>query len=225
MSYLKTAGSALLSVAVLFLLTRLMGKRQISQLGLFDYITGITLGSIAAELATELEDILKPLIAMAVYGLVALAISTMTDNSVRLRRFFNGKPVVLFEGGGFNMNNMRRGKIDVNEFLCCARSEGYFNLGDIRTAVLETNGRISFLPHAAARPLTPRDTGDLPADEQLLSEVIIDGEFMADNLRLHGVDVNWLRARLEQKGVASAQIALATLDTNKTLGIYLKYPK
>ena len=94
-----TVLTALLSIVVMFLLTKLMGTKQVSQMTMFDYVTGITVGSIAAELATELEEPAKPLTAMVVYGLVAVLISIITCKSLKLRAWITGKPLVLLENG------------------------------------------------------------------------------------------------------------------------------
>ena len=96
MELLFTALTALFSFVYMFLVAKLMGHRQIAQLDSFDYITGITVGSIAAELATELEEPLKPIIAMAVYGVLAVAVSRFTLRYQRSRKYIEGTPTILF---------------------------------------------------------------------------------------------------------------------------------
>lgn len=103
-----TALTALLSIVVMFLLTKLMGTKQVSQMTMFDYVTGITVGSIAAELATELEEPAKPLTAMVVYGLMAVLISVATCKSLKLRTWITGKPLVLLEDGVIYRENLDR---------------------------------------------------------------------------------------------------------------------
>ena len=100
MDILKVILTSLLSVAALFILTKLMGNRQMSQLSMFDYINGITIGSIAAEMATALEkDFWLPLCAMVVYAAAVIFITFITSKSLKLRRFFTGRTVVLFING------------------------------------------------------------------------------------------------------------------------------
>ena len=103
-----TVLTALLSIVVMFLLTKLMGTKQVSQMTMFDYVTGITVGSIAAELATELEEPAKPLTAMVVYGLVAVLISIITCKSLKLRAWITGKPLVLLENGVIYRENLKK---------------------------------------------------------------------------------------------------------------------
>lgn len=95
----QIALTALGSLAALFLLTKLSGNKQVSQMNLFDYVMGITIGSIAAEMASELESPLRPLWAMVVYGLAAWGIALLTNKSIRVRRFITGKPLILMDSG------------------------------------------------------------------------------------------------------------------------------
>ncbi|MEG2377593.1 MAG: DUF421 domain-containing protein, partial [Clostridia bacterium] len=112
--FLVSAGS----VIALFFLTKLMGYRQVSQLSMFDYIIGITIGSIAAEMATALEsNFIKPLIAMAVYALMALLFSIITSKSLRLRRALTGDTLILFDSGKLYRGNLKRAHLDLSEFL------------------------------------------------------------------------------------------------------------
>jgi len=135
------------SLIVLFILTRIMGKRQMSQLTMFDYINGITIGSIAAEMATSLDgDVWQPLFAMIIYALFAILMSYASIKSINIRRFLVGKPFLLYENGKLFNKNLKKAKLDVNEFLTECRTNGYFYLSDIQSAIFETNGKISFIP-------------------------------------------------------------------------------
>lgn len=146
------------SVAYLFILTKLLGNKQMSQLSMFDYINGITIGSIAAEMATALEDdFLLPMIGMAVYTAAALLISLVASHSIKLRKFLIGRPLILYDNGKLYRECMKKAKLDLNEFLTECRNNGYFNLSEIQTAILETNGKISILP-AASSVRSPRRT-------------------------------------------------------------------
>ncbi len=187
---------------------------------MFDYITGITIGSIAAELATNLEEFEKPLIAMIVYGLVACCISIVTCKSLALRKFFSGKPVVLYENGKLYEKNLGAAKMDINEFLTQCRVAGYFDLAQLQTAVLETNGQVSFLPLEAERPATPKDLNmDLPVKTPTVS-IIIDGHVLPENLKATGNDDVWLKHQLEAQHARQADVFFATCDTQNTLTLY-----
>lgn len=224
MDVLKICGTATASVIVLFLLTKLMGQKQISQLSLFDYINGITIGSIAAEMATALEqDFWLPLTAMVIYTLFSLLIAVMERKSIKLNKFFVGNPNILLENGVLYEKNLRRAHLSVTEFLSQCRIGGFFNLSDIQCAILEPNGSISFLPKGDMRPVTPADMQIAAAPSTLLPNVIVDGEIFCANLRALGLNEAWLLKQLEKQGVSSpADVFLATVDAQKQLSVYKK---
>lgn len=217
----KIVGVSLLSLAILFLLTKLMGNKQISQMNLFDYINGITIGSIAAELATELEEPLRPVTAMVVYGLAAVVISLCAAKSNRLRALFSGKPIVLLQNGTLSKKKLKKANLDLNEFLAMARLSGFYDLSQVHTAVFEQNGNVSFLPKAAYRPASPGDLKIPVEDETLLANVIVDGCVMERELKLMGKDPQWLRRQLEAQRYGSAkEIFLGTLDRKDRLTLF-----
>lgn len=214
---------SVVSLVVLFLLTKLMGYRQMSQMSLFDYVNGITIGSIAAELATNLEDYHRPLAAMIVYGLAAVLLSLLTERSIRVRRFMNGKPLVLLHHGTLYEKNLKKAKIDLNEFLEQCRVSGYFDLSQLQAVILEGNGRLSFLPKAKERPTTPADLNLEPEEEDLTAVLVLDGHVMKHNLHHSGKNEKWLAAQLSALGFPEAKdVLLATCDLNNKLTVFPK---
>ena len=157
MDLLHVAVTSLVSLAAMFLLTKLMGNKQVSQMNLFDYVVGITIGSIAAEMATELDTPENSLLAMAVYAVAAVCISLLTNKSLRVRQLMTGKPLILMDGGTLYRENLKIAKMDLSEFLMYCRIGGYFDLSQIQTALLEHNGTVTFLPVELQRPATPAD--------------------------------------------------------------------
>lgn len=214
---------SVISLAVLFLLTKLMGYRQMSQMSLFDYINGITIGSIAAELATNLEDYHRPLAAMTVYGLATVLLSLLTEKSIRVRRFMNGEPLILLHHGTLYEKNLKKSKIDLNEFLEQCRVSGYFDLSQLQAVILEGNGRLSFLPKAKERPVTPADLDLKPENEDLTAVLVLDGHIMKHNLHHSGKNEKWLTAQLSALGFPEMKdVLLATCDLNNKLTIFPK---
>ena len=220
MDYITVIITSLVSLFVLFLLTKLVGNRQLSELNMFDYIVSITIGSIAAETATELEHPEKPLIAMAVYALVSFAISVITAKSIKLRRILFGHSVILMKGGQLYKKNFKKTRLDLNEFLMQARLNGYFDLSQVDTAVMEASGKISFMPKAANRPATPEDLKIVPEADKVFYNVIMDGHILEQNLKAAGRDIRWLENCLKSKGNKINDIFLATLDSSGTLSIF-----
>ncbi len=221
MEVIKIILTALLSAVTLFLLAKLMGHKQIVQLDLFDYITGITIGSIAAELATELENPIQPLVAMIVYGLISIGLSVLTSKCPRARKYVNGTPTILMNNGKLYRKNMKKAKLDLSEFLMMCREAGYFDLSAIQTAVFEYNGRLNILPVSGQRPVTPDDMGLTPPPAGIFTELIMDGRVMGENLRRMGLDEQWLQKQIKQQGYHSAkEIFLGLCDQNNQLTLY-----
>ena len=224
MEILKIIVLSFSSFAVLFFLTKLMGNREMSQLSMFDYIISITIGSIAAEMATALEDdFTQPLIAMLVYAIGAILVSFLSLHSIKARRFVSGTSCILYDNGKIYSKNLKKSKMDLNEFLMQCRTNGYFNLSDIQTAILESNGKLSFIPNSLKRPATPEDLNLNPKQDYLVINVIIDGKVIEENLKNTGNNLKWLQTNLEkQKAGTIKNILLATCDKDNNLSVYTK---
>ena len=224
MEYLKIVVLSLGSIIVLFLLTKIMGQREMSQLSIFDYIISITIGSIAAEMATSLENnFMEPLIAMIVYAVVTLVIALINNRFVKLRPIFSGRTLILYDNGTLFKENFKKAKIDLNEFFVQCRTNGFFNLSDIKTALLEENGKISFLPMAEKRPTITSDFDLKPKQDRITVNVILDKKIIYDNLEYTGNDYMWLQEQLTKQGINNIEdVFLATCDSDNNLSVYTK---
>lgn len=223
MKFLTLCLTALGSFAALFIIAKFIGRKQVSQLDFFDYITGITIGSIAAEMATELEEPWKPLIAMIIYGSVTLLLSSVTIKFPRVRKFLNGTPTILMDHGKLYRENLKKSKLDLSEFMVLCRQQGYFDLTDIQTAVFEYNGKLTILPVSSQRPATPNDLNLAPEQELLFTELIMDGQVLDENLSRMGLNRVWLEKQLKASGVQSAdEVFLAVCDRNLKFVLFKK---
>ncbi len=192
--------TTLLSVVSLFIITKIMGHKQVAQLDFFDYVSGITIGSIGAELATELESPEKPLIALVIYGLVSLTLNLIAHKLPKTRKYINGTPTILMNDGKLYRKNLKQAKLDLSEFMLMCRELGYFDLDEIQTAIFEHNGKLSILPKSANRPATPEDLKITAKATHIGVEVIMDGRIMGENLSRIGLDDVWLKKRLKAEG-------------------------
>ncbi len=222
MDLLKVGLTSIASVVALFLLSKLMGNKQISQLSLFDYIIGISIGSIAAEFATELENPERTLLAMIIYALSAYLVSEITGKSTRVRKIIIGRPLILYDKGKLYRENFRKARIDISDFLTHCRGQGYFDLSQIQTAVFEFNGSISILPLEEYRPIVPRDVDLKPTQQELLINVILDRNINKENLKHTGNDITWLKNELHKQGYRNEkEIFLGAVNTvDNTLQLY-----
>lgn len=213
---------AILSLITLFLITKMLGKKQVSQLSLFDYVIGISIGNFAAEMTINLEsDYLHGILAVVIFGVVAYLVSILTMKSIHLRRYFMGTPTLLIQDGKLLEQNMKKVKYDVNDLLEQCRTNGYFDLSEIKYALMEANGTLSILPFETERPLKVKDMKVKPKKEGLCANVIIDGKVMPNNLKNCNKDEAWLKKELKIKGYTDLQqILLATVDANEKLQVY-----
>lgn len=223
MEVLKIIGLSLGSITILFILTKIMGQREMSQLSIFDYFITITIGSIAAEMSTSLEDnFIQPVVAMIIYALVTLTVSFLNTKFVKLRPFLSGRTLILYDNGTLFKENFKKAKVDLNEFLVQCRTNGFFNLSDIKTALLEENGKISFLPYSDKRPANPSDFNIKPQEDGVVTNLILDGKVMEKNLKELGFDKVWLNDMLQKQGITKIDnIFLAMYNSDGSLSAYL----
>lgn len=223
MDFLYIVILSFVSIAVLFILTKFSGSRQISEMSFFDYVIGITIGSIAAEMATDIDlEWWKGITAMTIYALTGILLSFISQKSISARKFISGQPIILIEKGKILRKNLFKAKIEINDLLTSARNNGYFNLADIEYAIMETTGKISFMPVAQKRQLTPKDFNFAPMADGLYINVIIDGKIIKKDLKNARITENELKAQLKDRGVKAENILLATIDNKKHLTIFEK---
>lgn len=223
MEFLYILILSFVSIAVLFVLTKLSGSRQISEMSFFDYIVGISIGSIAAEMATNIDlEWWKGVTAMTFYALTGIVLSYISQKSLKARKFISGQPIILIEKGKILRKNLSKAKIEINDLLTSARSNGYFNLADIEYAIMETTGKISFMPVALKRQLTPKDFNFAPMADGLYINVIIDGRIMEKDLKNADMTKKELKEQLKDRGKKAEDILLATVDNKKQLTIFEK---
>lgn len=224
MELVRIGATSIASIIVLFLLTKWIGNKQMSQLSMFDYVNGITIGSIAAEMATaEKGELLDPLVAMTLYAVIAVAISFATSKSIFARRFLTGRSITLMEDGKLYRQNFCKTRFDLNEFLTLCRVSGFFDLSQIDTAILEPNGHLSILPKSSFRPATPEDLNQDPVQTKPAIAVIIDGVVLHRNLKQAGNDEKWLAQQLKRQKIDHPKrVFLATCDRQNNLSVYVK---
>lgn len=223
-AYLEVFLRTLLAIAVLLLLARLDGAKQISQLTFYDYIVGISAGSIAANMCIELDiNIWYCLIGIVLFMLSSLLLSMLTSKSIVMRRMLTGSPVFLMDKGKILFDGLKRSHLDINDLLRELRVMGYFNPADVNYAIMETNGTVSVMPKAASRPATAAEQGLPLPEDGLPANVIIDGKLMPGNIGAMDKTPDWVLEELErQQAGPLAGVALATLDEEGNLSVYRK---
>ena len=175
----------LISLVTLFFVTKMIGKKQVSQFSLFDYVIGISIGNFAAEMALNLDsDYMHGTIAVIVFGIVAYLVSILTLKNLKLRRFFIGDPTIIIEDGKILYKNLKKTKFDINDLLEECRINGYFDIQEIDYALMEANGKISFLAKPDFQKPTNKDLNINKEKTGLCANLIIDGKIIYESLKI-----------------------------------------
>ncbi|OAB45682.1 DUF421 domain-containing protein [Paenibacillus antarcticus] len=204
----------ILTIVVLFFMTKLLGKRQVSQLSLFEYITGITIGSLAATIPIEMDGTWHlGLISLVVWVAFSLGIEFLTIKSKMARNVLDGKSTILIKDGKVLEENLKKERLTTDELLEQLRSKDVFRLADVEFAVMESSGEVNVLLTRENQPLTPVHLGIKVAPEQETQAVIMDGNIMDEPLATIGLNRQWIDTELEKIGVAVENVFLGQVDS------------
>lgn len=212
------------AVIALQLLARVNGAKQISQLSFYDYITGITIGSMAAVMAID-DDVpfFIPLLSMTMFVGASYVEGKWTLRSLKARKYIEGIPMIIMSEGNIVQENMKKAHLTVNDLLSEARVAGYFDLSQISYAIMENSGKISFLPHQDDQTVTCKDLKLPTQTASLYLNVIIDGVVLHKELSILKKDQAWLLTQLEKEGISSIdEVLLAIAAANGTMRCYRK---
>lgn len=211
------------SFLILMLLTRLLGKQQVSQLTFYEYLNGITFGSIAANMATDdLVNVADHFVGLVTYGLLTLLVSWMALKSRRFRKAVAGEPVIVIQDGNILEDNLRKMHMDLDELTMLLRAESIFDYKELELAIIEQSGELSVLKKPAYQEVTRKDLKLHAQSKGLAVEVIVDGQIIYDNLRAMNLDGKWLVEQLrKRKIVNAAHVCLATVNKQGTLQVDL----
>ncbi len=220
--WFEIAWRTLLAVVILFFLTKLLGKRQVSQLSLFEYITGITIGSIAAYVSLDAEtEWGLGLVSLTVWVACSYSIEYLQIKSKRMRDFIDSKGSVLIEHGRVLEKNMKKERLTTDELMEQLRKKSAFNLADVEFAIMEPSGDINVLLKRENQPLTPKDLGLPVQPEKEPQTVIMDGKIMEEALQKSGRNRNWLDKKLAEVKAAVPDVFLAQIDASG--GLYADF--
>ena len=211
LSYLRT----LLLYLVLILVIRVMGKRQIGEMEPAEFVVTMLVANLAA---IPMQDAGIPLFSglvpiLTVLGM-ELVLSWATMRSVRLRRFFCGKPVILIENGKILQENLRSTRITLDELTGHLREKDVLDITTVQFAILETDGQLSVFPYPKDCPASAKDAG-IQAKQQFLPVTVVeDGYFSRENLKKAGKDESWLKQVLSEHHAEIPETLLLTVDAD-----------
>ena len=209
-----------MSLIFLFFVIKLLGKKQVSQLNIFDYVIGISLGNLAAEMTINSDiSIINGFLAMTIYGMCSLFVSYIKSKSIIARRIISGTPVMLMEKGKISKENLKKVKLDLNDLMQDAREDGIFDLSKVNYALMEASGKVTFLLKSAYEPLTSSDMKIKKKENSISAVLIMDGNIMENNLHNLGKDKNWLLKQIKDNEISNI---LLLLYNNGEITVYHK---
>lgn len=208
---------------VLVFAIRLMGKRQIGELQVSEFIISIILSEIAAgPITTRSMPILHAVIPILLLLSIEVIISFFLLKSNKLKRLFYGSPSIIVKRGKLVQSEMKRNRLEVDELMSELRQKGFSDLSDVYYAILEENGKLSVFPVAAKAPLTPSDLEHSVTEHGIAHVCVVDGQFIDINLRLAGVDKTTLLAEIKKNSTKLEDVLLMTSDDCGKINIVKK---
>lgn len=222
--YLETVFTSVLAYVLVMVCTRLLNKEQVAQLTFYDYVAGITLGSIAAELAINANGRHWAMSeALIIIALLTFLTGYVAEKSRPLRKLIEGEPTIVVHNGKIMERNMGKLRYNMDNLTSQLRDKGVFNIGDLEFAILEPNGSLSVLLKSQKRPLQPADMGVPTGYEGLETELIVDGVVICENLQQNGLDEAWLTQQLRNRGFSSAaEVMYASLASDGSLFVDIR---
>src|SRR5690625_1493056 len=196
----------LFGITALFILTKLLGKTQISQLTAFDFIAAIVLGELVGNALFDKEAGIKEIgFVILVWGVLLYLIEIITQKFKGSRFLLEGKPALIIHKGEIMFEEIRKNKMDMNEILQLLRMKDVFSAEEVEYAVLETNGLISVLKKPKYQTPNKKDLNVKPEKAQIAIPLIMDGEMIKDNLAEANVTEEWLIKEIKRQNYSSVK--------------------
>ncbi|MCF6094955.1 DUF421 domain-containing protein [Microaerobacter geothermalis] len=208
----------------LFIMTKFIGKQQVSELTLFEYLVGITVGSIAADLAIGLElESITGIIGILVWTILPITLGFISLKSRFLRRVIESEPRILIRDGYIVEENLKKERMHIDQLMMALRLKNVFNLSDVQMAIMEVNGQISVMKKADKQPVTPHQLHLHVNPEEMPMTLIKEGKINNQRLLESGMDEAWLIGELAKKGITDiSTVSVAQIDSTGSLFVDLK---
>ena len=183
-------------------LSKLIGIKIISQMNFFDFVMGVSIGSMIAKIIIDKDHVVfSGVIALIVFSLLTISTSYLNLKSYIARSIINAKTLILIENGRIIDKNIKKLRITINELMMKLREKDVFNIEDVQFAIMESNGQLSVLIKADKKPITPYDMNIKVKSLSLINDIIIDGKIVDKNLQIVGIDEKWLKSELKKKNI------------------------
>ncbi|MDM5356866.1 DUF421 domain-containing protein [Peribacillus sp. ACCC06369] len=213
---------SLFFLIVLFVITKVLGKKQLSQLSFFEYVTGITIGNVGAELATKVEgNIIHGVLSILVFAIAPFIAGSISLKSKTFRDLVEGKASVFIKDGKVMEDNLKKEKYTIDELLGLLRKKDVFDISEVEFALLEANGDFSVMLKKQNQPVTAKDLNLSVAAVKEPQTIIMDGSILDEPLSTIGLNRNWLHTELDKLGVILENVFLGQANSNGELTVDL----
>lgn len=212
---------SIISFFSLLIFTKILGKQQISQLTFFDYALGITIGSIAASLTTDLSSRAWPhFVGLFAWAFLGYSMQLITEKWRYAAKYIEGEPTIIIMNGKIMENALKKMKYTAADIMGLLRIKDVFDLSQVDFAIIEPNGQLSVLKKPEYEPLTPKDMSIIKAPSGISTELIYDGVLIDQNLKQLKKSKKWLMDQLKMHEVKDiSDVFLATLTPSGSLFI------
>ncbi|OOM77321.1 DUF421 domain-containing protein [Clostridium sp. BL-8] len=224
---INTVIKTIAAYAFALILARILGRKLISQMTFFDFVVGVTMGTLVANAMVDSTNLSSSSVAaLLIITALSIGIAFLNIKSFKIRKMTDSEPVTLVKDGSIVEENMKNTRMTVGELMMKMREKNAFSLADVEFAIMETDGELSVLTKADKKPVTPLQMNIKTQSEGLMKDVIIDGELMEENLKTAGVDKNWIKNELQKQNVKDfSDVFYAGIYGNKKLHISRKSEK
>lgn len=209
---------------LILVLARVMGRKMVSQMTFFDFVVGITIGSVGAGLAIgPYNSILSSIVALCIFAILTILIDYIHIKSIKFRKLIDSEPIVVIKNGKIINENLLKERYTVDELTMMLREKDIFNISDVEFALIEYDGKLTVLPKSQKRPVRPADLDITTTYEGLTKDLIIDGKILEENLRAAQKDEQWLTHQLMLWGIHDpGNVFYAGLDSSGKLYVSKK---
>ncbi|MBZ9609210.1 DUF421 domain-containing protein [Clostridium estertheticum] len=205
----------------LLIFTRILGKQQISQLTFFDYVVGITIGSTASTLTTDLTSRAWPhWVGLLTWAVLCFILQLITVTSKTAEKYLDGEPTIIIINGKVLEKSMKKFRYTIGDLLSQLRDKGVFDLSDVAYAILEKDGQLSILKKTQCDTVTANDLKVKTTPASIDFEIIYDGSILQDNLDKINRNEKWLMTKLKKKGINDASEVFLAIY-NATTGLHI----
>ncbi|MBU3126962.1 DUF421 domain-containing protein [Clostridium tagluense] len=205
----------------LLIFTRILGKQQVSQLTFFDYVVGITIGSTASSLTTDLTSRAWPhWVGLFTWTALCLILQLITLKSKTAEKYLDGQPTIVIINGKILEESMKKFRYTIGDLLSQLRDKDIFDIDQVAYAILEKDGQLSILKKTQCDPITPKDLNLKTSPASIDFEVIYDGSILQDSLDKINRNERWLMKQLKSKGINDASEVFLAIY-NATSGLHI----